>query len=377
MRTRENNNAGPVPVTLPILSVPDALGGARHPSEDLHVIGITGTNGKTTVSYLIGEVLKSAGYDPFVLGTFNSGNKDLSTPEAADILKFMRSHLDQGGTHFIMEVTSEGIDQARILGVVFDIKLLTNITQDHLDYHKTFSRYESTKLGFMSEGGAHKIYPAHFEQADINFETCLLGDYNLLNIKAAATTLRHMGVAEFHIQQVLSSCPAPSGRLESVDKGQPFLVLVDYAHTPDALQSMLGTLKKIARDREGRLLVLFGCGGNRDRGKRPKMGQIASSLADFLVITDDNPRQEDSQIIMSEIAAGIVPGYHDYVLIQDRRAAIEFLVGQAEIHDVVVLAGKGHETSQILQAGTIHFDDREEALSAISRRMKPDIRVLQ
>jgi len=131
----------------------------KHPSNELFVIGITGTNGKTSVSHLIGEVLKAAGYNTFVLGTLNSGNKDLSTPESDDISRFMSQHLEQGGTHFIMEVTSEGIDQERLIDIEFDLKLLTNITQDHLDYHKTFERYQQTKLDFMSEGSAYKVYP--------------------------------------------------------------------------------------------------------------------------------------------------------------------------------------------------------------------------
>jgi len=265
----------------------------RHPSEDLCVIGITGTNGKTTVSYLIGEVLKSAGYKPFVLGTLNSGNRDLSTPEPDDILRFMKAHLDQGGTHFVMEVTSEGIDQARILGIDFDVKLLTNITEDHLDYHKTFDHYKTAKLGFMAEGSAQKIYPNDFADEPIAFETRLLGDFNHSNIKAAATVLRHMAIPESHIQQTLSTCSAPRGRLEKVDEGQPFAVLIDFAHTPDGLENVLRAGKELAQGRNGRLLVLFGCGGDRDSGKRPKMGKIASAIADFVVITDDNPRSED------------------------------------------------------------------------------------
>ena len=341
-----------------------------YPSKELFVIGITGTNGKTTVSYLIGEVLKAAGFNPFVLGTLNSGNKDLSTPESINILKFMRDHLDNGGTHFVMEVSSEGIDQARILGIDFNIKLLTNITQDHLDYHKTFKNYQKTKLDFMSEGKSHKIYPKNFEKEAVYFQTKLLGNFNLLNIKAAASALRHMGIYEKHIRGTLSSCSAPRGRLENVDLGQAYTVLIDYAHTPDGLENMLNTVKKIALGRKGRLLVLFGCGGDRDTKKRPLMGKIASDIADFVVITDDNPRLEDSQNIMTEISNGLNSHFSDYVLIQDRKKAIEYIINLAQNEDVVVLAGKGHETYQILKSETIHFDDHEEASSAISIRLK-------
>lgn len=341
----------------------------EHPSKTLYVIGITGTNGKTTVTHLIGEVLKSAGYKTFVLGTLNSGNKDLTTPEASEIKRLMRTHIDQGGTHFVMEVTSESIDQARILGIHFDLKLLTNITQDHLDYHKTFKKYKKTKLDFMSEGRAHKIYPKDFKKEHINFTTQLLGNFNLLNIKAATCVLRYIGISEKCLRKTLSSCSPPRGRLEIVNRGQSFMVLIDYAHTPDGLQNVLKTVKNIALNRKGRLLVLFGCGGNRDRGKRPEMGKIASNIADYLVITDDNPRLEESQEIINEILSGLNPEFHDYAVIQNRSKAIEFIVNQSQNNDVVILAGKGHETYQILKSETIHFDDREEASEAILIRL--------
>ena len=341
-----------------------------HPSQKLHVVGITGTNGKTTVSYLIGEVLKAAGHKPFVLGTLNSGNRDLSTPEAIDTLRLMREHLDKGGTHFVLEVTSEGIDQSRVLGIHFDIKILTNITQDHLDYHKTFEHYEKTKLGFMRDGDGYKIYPKDFIEESISFPTRLLGHFNLLNIKAAARALRHMGIHEAHIQKTLSLCSPPRGRLESVEKGQAYKVIIDYAHTPDALENVLNTLKKIASEKNGKLFVLFGCGGNRDTGKRPKMGKLASEIADHLVITDDNPRSEISEDIMNEIASGIPSEFENYTLIQNRKKAICFIVNKAQDNDVVILLGKGHETYQILKSETIHFDDLEEANQAVLLRLK-------
>ena len=346
-----------------------------HPSQDLFVIGITGTNGKTTVAYLIGEVLKAAGQKPFVLGTLNSGNRDLSTPEGPDITNFMRAHLKHGGTHFVMEVTSEGIDQNRIDGVEFNIKILTNITQDHLDYHKTFENYESTKLSFMKAGVAHKIYPKGFQDTPILFVPRLLGDFNLRNIQAAVVALRHMGISEKYIHQTLSSCLPPRGRMEGVEKGQSYLVLVDYAHTPDGLENVLRTAKDLALERNGRLLVLFGCGGNRDRGKRPIMGKIASEAADLVVITDDNPRAEASRTIMDEIFSGIDLDFDACMLIQNRRTAIKHIINEAQPNDVVILAGKGHETYQIVNSETIHFDDREEAANAIAVRLKEDSKI--
>lgn len=339
----------------------------EHPSKNLCVIGITGTNGKTTVAHLIEQTLTAAGCNCFVLGTLNSGDRDLSTPVAADIEVFMKAHLDRGGTHFVMEVTSEGIDQGRVSGIEFDVKLLTNISRDHLDYHKTFGNYKRAKLGFMLEGSGCKIYPETFEAEPADFVSRLLGDFNHSNVKAAACALRNLGISQPQIYKTLSSCSAPRGRLEEVALGQPLMVLVDYAHTPDALHNVLGTVKKIASERNGRLLVMFGCGGNRDRGKRPKMGEIASRFADFLVVTDDNPRLEDSNKIMSEIVNGLAPDFTDYVAIEDRREAIEFILGKGQDGDVVLLAGKGHETQQIVGLDEFQFDDREEARRVIKQ----------
>ena len=273
-----------------------------------------------------------------------------------------------------MEVTSEGIDQARIFGIDFDVKVLTNITEDHLDYHKTFDRYKTVKLGFMAEGSAHKIYPTDFADVPIAFETKLFGDFNHSNIKAAATVLRHIGISEGHIRQTLSSCSPPRGRLENVDEGQLFTVLIDFAHTPDGLENVLRTAKDMAQRRNGRLLVLFGCGGDRDSGKRPKMGKIAADIADFVVITDDNPRSENNQKIMAEISGGIAAEFQNYILIQNRREAIEFIIERSQNEDVVILAGKGHETFQIQNSVTIHFDDREESIRAIARRLSAKLR---
>ncbi|HEY9079533.1 UDP-N-acetylmuramoyl-L-alanyl-D-glutamate--2,6-diaminopimelate ligase [Magnetovibrio sp.] len=344
--------------------------GYGHPSEDLCVIGVTGTNGKTTVSYLLGEVLKAAGHNPFVLGTYNSGNRDLSTPEKLDTARFMTDHLDQGGTHFVMEVTSEGIDQGRILGIDFDVKILTNITQDHLDYHKTFAHYEKVKMDFMRQGLAHKIYPADFRDESIDFEPQLLGDFNYLNIQAAVSALRYIGIGESFTRKTLSACLAPRGRMEPVVQGQPFMVLVDYAHTPDGLENVLRTAKDIAVTRNGQLWVVFGCGGDRDRGKRPQMGKIAAEIADRVVITDDNPRDEDSQTILNEVFGGVGAQARNCVLIANRRSAIEHAINNASENDVVILAGKGHETLQISKGENVHFDDREEAVNAIVVRLK-------
>ena len=360
------------PPQLEVLSNPQMISSEKclHPSNQLFVIGITGTNGKTTVSYLIGKVLEAAGHKPFVLGTLNSGSADLSTPIAKDIKTIMAAHLANGGTHFIMEVTSEGIHQSRVIDVEFNVKLLTNITPDHLDYHKTFEIYKQVKLGFMIEGDSHKAYPKTYAKENIEFPTKLFGDFNLLNVKAAAYVLRYMGIAESAIRKTLSCCLPPSGRLESVDCGQPYLVFVDFAHTPDALENVLKTTKNIALRRGGRLFVLFGCGGNRDQIKRPEMGKIASELADYVVITEDNSRLESGLQIMADIRQGIKLNKTNYILISNRREAINYVIDQAKSSDVILLAGKGHETHQIIGEEKAYFDDRVEAAKAINGSSK-------
>ncbi len=294
---------------------------------------------------------------------------DLTTPCRADIVKQIQAHEMAGGTHFILEVTSEGIDQGRVRGLDFDVKLLTNITRDHLDYHGTMARYASTKMGFMAEGRGFKVYPSMFRDEVVGLSSNLLGDFNALNMKAAVKVLRHLGVRENVIVSSLSRCAAPRGRLESVDAGQDFLVLVDFAHTPDGLNNVLSSMKRVADQRRGRLLVVFGCGGNRDRGKRPEMGRVAGELADYVVITSDNPRDEDPLDIVRDIEAGIVSRRGSVTTILDRRQAIYAVIGAARGHDVVVIAGKGHETVQVLKKGPVDFDDVVIAEAAIRHQL--------
>lgn len=333
-----------------------------YPSKKLQVIGVTGTNGKTTVTYLISQVLQAAGYVPYVLGTINSS---LTTPESLDIQRLMVDHLAKGGTHFIMEVSSHGIAQSRILGIQFAIKILTNITQDHLDFHKTFEAYKNTKLSFMAEGNNVKIYPEDYKKVTIDFNSPLLGQFNVENMQSAFLALQALKIPDAVIKDALSKAKAPPGRFESIQAGQPYLVIVDYAHTPDGLEKVLLTAKKIAKTRKGRLITVFGCGGDRDRTKRGKMGFVVSQFSDFFVITSDNPRTESQAQITQDIIDGIPKTAPVYQVIEDRKLAIQAAIGLAQDADVVVLAGKGHENYQILKAGKIHFDDREEAQLAI------------
>ena len=334
----------------------------ENPSQKLVVIGVTGTNGKTTVTNLINQALNSQGYKSYVLGTINS---PLTTPESWDVQALMAEHLANGGTHFVMEVSSHGIAQHRILGIDFAVKLLTNITQDHLDFHKTFENYQNTKLNFMEEGHGIKLYPEDYKKSVIDFPTSLLGDFNQDNLKAAKAVLTQLGFSDQDIIFSLSNAEAPPGRFEKVDKGQPFLVIVDYAHTPDGLENVCCTAKEIAQKQGVKLLLLFGCGGDRDRGKRPKMAAVALKYADYFIVTDDNPRTEDPEQIFNDILAGLA-NQTNYCAIHDRAVAIKTIIEKAAACDVVLITGKGHETYQIFKDKRIHFDDREQVRLVLS-----------
>ncbi|MGE4169470.1 MAG: Mur ligase family protein [Candidatus Margulisiibacteriota bacterium] len=336
-----------------------------NPSEKLTVIGVTGTNGKTTVTHLIAQGLTAAGFKSAVLGTLNA---PLTTPESIQVLEAMKQHVDAGGTHFVMEVSSHAIDQGRIDPIHFSIRVLTNITRDHLDYHGTFENYKATKLKFM-RAGTPAIFPEDYAKETIDYPTQLLGEFNHQNIQAAQAALKACGLDAATIAKALGQAKPPAGRLEPVRAGQPFDVLVDYAHTPDGLENILKTLSPIAKAKQGKLLVVFGCGGDRDRGKRPEMGRIGAELADVVILTQDNPRTEDPKQIMSDILAGIPATFQKLHVIDDRRQAIELAIRMAQKDDVVAIAGKGHETYQIIGTEKTDFDDRIEAQKAIESRL--------
>ncbi len=332
------------------------------PSKKLTVIGVTGTNGKTTTVHVLCHILNAIGHPCGIMGTLH--NK-LTTPESLDIQKMMAEHVANRGTHFVMEVSSHGIAQHRVDQIDFDVKILTNITQDHLDFHKTFEAYRDTKLGFMKAGTGSKIYPEDIAKVQHVFQSPLLGHFNELNLNGAVAALRAISISDEEIATGLSTLTPPPGRFEQVQAGQPFLVIVDYAHTPDGLQNIIEEGRKLATGRGGKLIAVFGCGGDRDRGKRPQMGKLATELADYTVITHDNPRSESPEQIMADILAGISAPASTFTVIPDRHDAISHAIKSAQSVDVVVIAGKGHETTQILATGPIHFDDREVAREAI------------
>lgn len=387
------------------------------PSRQLSVTGITGTNGKTTITYLVESIVHAAGRKAGVIGTIshrysNHARKaSNTTPESVDIQSLLRAMKDEGVDHAVMEVSSHALDQHRVEDVDFDRAIFTNLTHDHLDYHKDFARYREAKsLLFhrylrqsvkerkcaiinIDDDSAPYMKPptpvttltySVVNQADAHLVTCtdsiagltmeisikgrhvtlstpLIGRFNVSNILAAALFGQSADLPPDVIRKGIESLPGVPGRLERIPSERPINVFVDYAHTPDALKKTIETLNHV---RSGRLIVVFGCGGDRDRTKRPVMGRIVSQLADFAVITSDNPRSEAPLAIMEEIESGVTGG--SFKLIENRRNAIAEALATAREHDIVLVAGKGHEEYQIIGDVTHPFSDRaviEECLN--------------
>jgi UDP-N-acetylmuramoyl-L-alanyl-D-glutamate--2,6-diaminopimelate ligase len=382
-----------------------------HPERQLQLIGITGTNGKTTTTYLVESVLAAAGILSGVFGTieYRMGGKTKvatnTTPESLDLLTYFGELVKAGGKAAVMEVSSHSLAQERVWGFHFAVAVFTNLTQDHLDYHKDFEHYFQAKrrlfeglgapppdwavintddpwgarllelpyanhLTYGLNGDAH-VTPKQVASSAAGTEAViatpagklqivspLLGRANLANILAAIATGVAMGISSAKIEEGIANLHAVRGRFERIDEGQPFLVVVDYAHTDDALKNVLKTAREITRDR---LIVLFGCGGERDRTKRPRMGEAAGALADFVILTSDNPRSEDPLLIMADALVGLQRTSKPYIAEVDRGIAVRKALEEAREGDVVVLAGKGHETYQILKDGKIDFDDRDVA----------------
>ncbi|HYT61637.1 MAG TPA: UDP-N-acetylmuramoyl-L-alanyl-D-glutamate--2,6-diaminopimelate ligase [Haliangiales bacterium] len=383
----------------------------QHPASKLRVIGVTGTNGKTTVAFMVKQILEAAGVNCGLIGTvrYEIGERVIpaqrTTPEALEIQQLMAQMLRADCQACVMEVSSHALEQQRICGVEFDVGIFTNLTQDHLDYHGTMENYFAAKKKLFAalSGGTKKagaviniddafgarlsretnlevqltygLNPAakiratrvqlgkhatqmvlETPQDRIPCRLPLIGRHNVYNALAAAGAGLVLKVGAHPIQTALNSMKPVPGRLESIVLGQPFGVFVDYAHTDDALRNVLMTLREIT---SGRLLVTFGCGGNRDAGKRLKMGKVAAELADFTLITSDNPRRESP----AKIAAAIEEGFRSvrrdgYRVELDRRRAVDELLRGAGAGDTVLIAGKGHETYQEFEDTVIPFDDR-------------------
>ena len=379
-----------------------------NPADRLKLIGITGTNGKTSTAHLAHSIFKAAGLKSGFMGTVGTHYADVFVPptittlEPLTLHKLFRDIADAGVDYVIMETSSQGLAQHRLAGLTFETAVFTNLTQDHLDYHQTMEEYLNAKMMLFqqlnsdnglailnaddpaSDSIRHQTNPPSLtfgveQPADmsicnvkstlkglsftastpggkISANLRLLGDYNLYNALAAIGIGLHHNCSLEAIQAGLQSTVVP-GRFELVDRGQPFAVVVDYAHTPDGLENLLAAARKIT---QGSLISVFGCGGDRDRGKRPKMGKISATIADRSVITSDNPRTEEPDAIIADIVAGL-PDSASYELIQDRRCAIGHAIGLAKADDLVTIAGKGHEPYQEIDGVRFDFDDREVA----------------
>lgn len=340
---------------------PFAKSVTHDPSAHLTVIGVTGTNGKTTVTHLVHHALTQVGINCAILGTINA---QLTTPNILEISQRMAQHLQQGGTHFVMEVSSHAIAQNRIDGLRFFCRTLTNITQDHLDYHGTFEAYRATKLQFMA-GDGHHLFPEDFESITLPFSNPLHGRFNHRNMQAAVAILRLCGLTDDQLSRVMTTATPPPGRFQVVPSPAPFTAIVDYAHTPDGMDNVLQEARHMADRYQGRVITVFGCGGNRDRSKRPLMAAVATRWSEVVVVTSDNPRHEDPASIIQDCLTGI--GDHSAVhVFLDRREAIQTAMQLAQPNDVVMVLGKGHETTQLIGDIAHHFNDVEEVTHALS-----------
>jgi UDP-N-acetylmuramoyl-L-alanyl-D-glutamate--2,6-diaminopimelate ligase len=395
-----------------------------HPERSLRLSGVTGTNGKTTTTYLLDSMLRSAGRTSVLVGTieYHVGNdvrpSPHTTPESRDLFQLFAEGVAAGATEAVMEVSSHALEQGRAWSLHWDTAVFTNLTQDHLDFHGTMEAYFAAKAKmFTGAGGAppprvaiihgedeygQRLIPmaraagcdvvefglhrgdfraagaqlgAHgtrFQMmtptGNIALHTHLPGPVNVLNLLAASAAAMARGLTHEEIVRGVEAIAYVPGRFQTVDCGQPFTVVVDYAHTDDALRNVTRLARQLAAARQGRVITVFGCGGDRDRSKRPRMGLAAGEGSDFVIVTSDNPRSENPDAILLEILPGLKESGVKFAVEPDRACAIRMAVCDAQENDVVVIAGKGHEKVQILGDRTIPFDDAEEAREALLER---------
>ncbi len=409
----------PLPLNVPQLIVPDgreAMARAAacfygHPERELTMLAVTGTNGKTSVTYMVKSVAETAGKKVGLIGTIQNliGEEKVyterTTPESVDLFALLRRMADKGVELVVMEVSSHALAQQRVAGIPFKAGLFTNLTQDHLDYHKTFENYRAAKkklfaqcgiailngddetAAYMKEGlsipvwtmGIH--HPGEFYARGIEITTQgasfhlftpqgngrislhISGLFSVYNAMGTAALCTAAGVPFSCIVKGLEGLRGVAGRLECVDTGdRPFSVYVDYAHTPDALQNVLETARGFTRRR---LISVFGCGGDRDHGKRPIMGEIGGRYSDHVILTSDNPRTEDPMDILKAVEEGVKRTATPYIVTENRREAIREALEEAGDGDVIVIAGKGHESYQEINGVRHHFDDKEIVLSLL------------
>jgi UDP-N-acetylmuramoyl-L-alanyl-D-glutamate--2,6-diaminopimelate ligase len=396
------------------------------PSKKLKVIGVTGTKGKTTTTYLIRAILEKAGQKAGLIGTiaYQVGNKvyeaNNTTPSSLTIVKLLDEMNKAKCQWAVMEVSSHSLEMKRVLGIDFQGAVFTNLGRDHLDFHKNFTSYYNAKRRLFTEFksvsvrvvNADDVYgqkllkelkskavgygiradcayralnvqqkpgQLKFEVQGNAFEVPLTGLFNIYNCMAAIAVLKELGLSWAELQKGLKNAPAVPGRFEEVKAGQDFTVLVDYAHTSDALkQALMASREIIGKKTNFRVISLFGCGGDRDRSKRPLMGKVSSQLADVTIVTSDNPRTEDPKMILEDILRGIprplLQGDGRRVWVEeDREKAIRLALANARTGDLVLIAGKGHETYQIIGEEKHHFDDREVAKKILKELKKKHV----
>lgn len=377
-----------------------------NPSEKLKLVGVTGTNGKTSVSTLLFDLFKNLGYQSALISTveYRIGEEIIpsthTTPDVVRLNKMLAKAVEVGCEYAFMEVSSHGIHQNRTEGLTFKIAGFTNITHDHLDYHKTFDEYLKTKKRFFDELNSEAIVITNFDdkngkimlqnckavkksyalktmadfhgkllEVDFNgmllnfngkeFWTTLTGKFNVYNLLLAFAIAVELGMNEDEVLQAISQLKRVNGRFETFKSDGGIFFVVDYAHTPDALENVLDSINEI-RTKNERLITVFGCGGDRDKEKRPEMGKIATRKSTLAIITSDNPRTENPQEIIKDIEAGVEPqNFSKYTSIPDRKEAIKMAIKFAEPKDIVLVAGKGHENYQEINGEKLHFDDKE------------------
>ncbi|MGN1329217.1 MAG: UDP-N-acetylmuramoyl-L-alanyl-D-glutamate--2,6-diaminopimelate ligase [Eubacterium sp.] len=376
-----------------------------NPADKLKLIGLTGTNGKTTTTFLIKQILENSGKKVGLIGTVQNMICDeiypakYTTPDPYELQKLFSMMVDAGCEYCVMEVSSQALAQGRVSGIRFALGAFTNLTQDHLDYHKTWENYfnakrrlfESCDIAVTNADDEHGLkiveglkfdklvtYAVNINDADyvaknVQFKSNgveyeLVGDtigrcncpipgrFSVYNSLCACTCALALGIDFDTVLDSISKSNGVKGRIEVVPTQRDFTIIIDYAHSPDGLENIITSLKEIAK---GRVVTLFGCGGDRDKTKRPKMGKIAAELSDFCVVTSDNPRSENPSEIIKDILVGMEGINTPYEVVENRKEAIAFAIKNAKKDDIVLLAGKGHETYQILPTGTIHFDERE------------------
>lgn len=377
------------------------------PSKKLKVIGVTGTDGKTSTSHMIYEIFKNAGKKVALISSIHAiiGAKTydtgfhVTTPDPVALQKFLKKIVKAGSEYLILEVTSHGLDQNRVFGISFEVAVLTNITHEHLDYHKTYDNYLKAKAKLFKQakisvlnadddsfGKIKKLLKgkivsysitknADFTLKNMSLKLPIPGDYNLSNALAAAAATSHLGIDKNTIRKALSNFKSVKGRMEKVNLGQDFTAIVDFAHTPNGLEQALRTLRSLVSNKKSsRLTSVFGAAGERDEAKRPLMGEISAKLADYTVITAEDPRTESAQEIASQIAKGCQKAgaiqNKNYFIIPDREKAIDFAINNlAQKGDIVATFGKSHEKSMCYGKTEYPWDEFQAVKKALKRRL--------